>query len=132
MSQTSPKQDALLLVLFKCGLTQKEAAKLLGVATITINRICQGTLALSEELATKMEQELDVAATWILANDDQAPIVTPRGGLWSKELYEFAQGSACLATEKMPGAKSVFFLSLRLRGRGPVRCLRRVYRLAFN
>jgi transcriptional regulator with XRE-family HTH domain len=85
--------------LFKCGLTQKKAAELFGVSLITNQRICQGTLGLSEEFAMKMEKELDVSAAWILANDDEAPIVTPRGGLWSKELYEFVQGSAYFAPE---------------------------------
>ena len=93
------------MVIVKTGLTKDDLAKLVGVAPITIQRICYGTLGLSEDLAKRMEEELDIAASWLLENDEEKPIVTPRGGLWSKELYEFAQGSRFFATEKKADGK---------------------------
>ncbi len=98
-----PQRPALRHVLGKirlaCGLSQKELAKLLGVAPITIQKIDQGVLQLSPDLAGKAENELDVAAGWLLANDSNTPPVTPRGGKWTKELYEFVQGGRYIVSE---------------------------------
>jgi transcriptional regulator with XRE-family HTH domain len=76
-----------------CKLNQEEMAKILGVAKITIARIESGTLSLSEKLANKVQEQFDVSAAWLLANDDLAPILTERDTLWSSSHFEFIQGS---------------------------------------
>jgi len=103
--QRPSKRHVLSLVRLNAGLTQKELAKLLGVAAISIQRIEQGTLPLSEDLAKKAESELDVSAGWLLANDPKEPAVSPRGTLWDKRLFEFTQGRRWSATEKNPGGE---------------------------
>jgi transcriptional regulator with XRE-family HTH domain len=99
-----PQRPALRHVLGKirleCQLNQPQLGKLLGVAPITVQKIEQGRLGLSEDLAGKAESELDVAAAWLLANDPKTPPVTPRGGKWSKDFFEFAQGSRFFLLEK--------------------------------
>jgi transcriptional regulator with XRE-family HTH domain len=75
------------------GLSQAGLAELLGVAAISIQRIEQGTLALSEELALKAEKTFDVSAAWLLANDPAQLAVTPRNTIWTKNFFELAQGT---------------------------------------
>ena len=85
MPKQPVKRHVLAEVRIKCGLTQRELGELLGVAMITIQRIEQGSLALSEDLATKAERELNVSAAWLLANDSKQPAVARSGlGLWTK------------------------------------------------
>jgi transcriptional regulator with XRE-family HTH domain len=93
MSQKPAKRHVLAEVRIKADLSQAELAKILGVATISVQKIEQGHLSLSEELAVKAQKELGVSAAWLLANDPAKPAVTPRGGLWTMEFYQFAQGS---------------------------------------
>jgi transcriptional regulator with XRE-family HTH domain len=99
MAQLPAKRHVLADIRMQCGLTQRKLAKILDVALITIQRIEQGTLGLSEELAAKAQDELDVAAGWLLANDPSTAPVTSRNTLWNSELYEFAQGSRTSAKE---------------------------------
>jgi transcriptional regulator with XRE-family HTH domain len=105
MPQKPARRHVLALVRIAAGLTQGQLAKLLGVKEITISRIERGTLALSEELAAKAQKELGVAAGWLLANDPKTPAISPRGGKWSKQLFEFAQGDRMSVIEKTPKGK---------------------------
>lgn len=91
MAQAPARRHVLARVRIEAGLSQKELAKLLGVAGITVQKIEQGKLKLSEELAQKVQNELDVSAAWLLANDPKMPPVTFRGGSWAKIWYEYTQ-----------------------------------------
>src|SRR5262245_59957576 len=101
-------KHALAVVRKACGLTQKELAGLLGVSAITVQRIEQGSLALSEELARKAQEQLDVSSRWLLSGDPSQPPLTPRNTYWSKDLYEFRQGNRFVAVEKNDRAQGYF------------------------
>jgi transcriptional regulator with XRE-family HTH domain len=92
MAQKPALRHVLGQVRLEAGLSQSELAKILGCAAVTVQKIEQGNLGLSEELAAKVEEELGVSAAWLLANDPKAPAVTSHGTFWTKDLYEFAQG----------------------------------------
>src|SRR5580704_2415053 len=98
MAQNPAKRHVIANVRLQCGLSQAELAKILargrkkGLAAVTVQRIEQGTLELSEDLARRAEEELGVSAAYLLANDLQEEPVTPKGGRWTTNLYEFAQG----------------------------------------
>jgi transcriptional regulator with XRE-family HTH domain len=89
--QNSARRHVLADVRLKIGLTQFALAKVLGCHLMTVQKIEQGILPLSEEMAGRVETELDVASAWLLANNPQTPPVTPRGSAWAKEHYELAQ-----------------------------------------
>jgi transcriptional regulator with XRE-family HTH domain len=78
---------------------------LLGVSTITVQRIEQGSLSLSEELADRIQDQLDLSAEWLLANDPKIPPLSSRKAYWTKDLYEFAQGNRFVVTEKRLSGK---------------------------
>jgi transcriptional regulator with XRE-family HTH domain len=80
-------------VRMKTGLSQSQLSKILGCSIVTVQRIEQGTLALSEDLAAKAQKVLDVSADWLLVNDPTQPATTPRGGLWTEHFYELTQGT---------------------------------------
>lgn len=111
MQNLRKRRHVLVQVRKACGLTQEQLAKLLKVSTITIQRIEQGTLALSEELARKIQDQFDVSAEWLLANSSKIPPLSSRNAYWTKDLYEFAQGKRFVATEtklsSKPGAIQV-------------------------
>lgn len=100
MAQKPALRHVLGDVRLKAGLSQLELSKLLGCSGITVQRIEQSTLPLSIDLASKVEEELDVSAAWLLANDPRVPAMTPRRTLWTKDLYEFAQGSRSKVQEE--------------------------------
>jgi transcriptional regulator with XRE-family HTH domain len=110
MPQRPAKRHVLADIRIECGLTQPELAKILGCAAVTVQRIEQGKLGLSEELAQKIEGEFDVSAGFLLANDPKESPVTKRGGRWAKELYEFAQGVRSVVVEKTPSGKLRYHL----------------------
>jgi transcriptional regulator with XRE-family HTH domain len=93
MAQKPAKRHVVANARLEIGLSQVDLADLLGCSTVTVQRIEQGTLALSEELALKVQEALDISATWLLANDPARPPITPGGGLWNRFNYEFAQAS---------------------------------------
>ena len=93
MTQKPAKRHVLANARIEVGLSQVELADLLSCSTATVQRIEQGTLALSEELALKVQEALDISATWLLANDPVRPPITPGGGLWNRFNYEFARAS---------------------------------------
>jgi transcriptional regulator with XRE-family HTH domain len=103
MAQKPALRHVLGQVRLQAGLSQSDLAKILGCAAVTVQKIEQGNLGLSEELAAKVEEELGVSAAWLLANDPTQPALTPRGGLWTVNHYEFAQGSRHVVTETKPG-----------------------------
>ncbi len=79
MAQRPAKRHVLADIRIKCGLSQPGLAKILGVAHVTVQRIEQGRLALSEDLARRAEEELGVSASYLLANDLQEEPVMPEG-----------------------------------------------------
>ena len=93
MPQLPARRHVLAVVRILAGLSQKQLAKLLDCSAITIQKIEQGHLKLSEDLARRAEREIDVSAAWLLANDPKLEPITSRGGAWSRDLFEFAQGS---------------------------------------
>jgi transcriptional regulator with XRE-family HTH domain len=111
MPQKPAKRHVIADIRIQCGLTQTELAKILGygrpkgLAAITVQKIEQGKLELSEDLARRAEEELGVSASYLLANDPRGEPVTPRGGRWTTDLYEFAQGIRGAVTEEMPSGK---------------------------
>jgi transcriptional regulator with XRE-family HTH domain len=108
MAQRPAKRHVIADIRIKCGLPQPGLAKIIGVAAVTVQRIEQGTLELSEDLARRAEEELGVSAAYLLANDPQEEPVTPRGGRWTTDMYEFKQGSRSNAVEEMPSGKHSF------------------------
>jgi transcriptional regulator with XRE-family HTH domain len=92
MAQRPAKRHVIANVRIEAGFSQMELASVLDCAAVTVQRIEQGTLALSEELAIKAQEALNVSAAWLLANNPNQPAVTPEGGLWNKLSYEFAAG----------------------------------------
>jgi len=93
MAQKPAKRHVLANARIELGFSQVQLAGLLGCSTATVQRIEQGTLALSEELALKVQEALDISATWLLANDPARPPITPSGGFWNRFNYEFARAS---------------------------------------
>jgi transcriptional regulator with XRE-family HTH domain len=93
VAQKPAKRHVLANARIEVGLSQVELADLLGCSTATVQRIEQGTLALSEELSLKVQEALDISATWLLANDPARPPIAPGGGLWNRFNYEFARAS---------------------------------------
>jgi DNA-binding XRE family transcriptional regulator len=97
-----------------CKLNQDDMAKILGVAKITIARIESGSLKLSEKLANKIQEEFDVSAAWLLANDDLAPILTERDTIWGSDHFEFTQGwRSDLLEQERDGTTSITYRSDR-------------------
>jgi transcriptional regulator with XRE-family HTH domain len=110
MAQKPALRHVLGQVRLEAGLSQSELAKILGCAAVTVQKIEQGNLGLSEELATKIEEEIGVSAAWLLANDSEQPAVSPRGGFWTVNHYEYAQGARMtMAEEKLDGRKTFRF-----------------------
>jgi transcriptional regulator with XRE-family HTH domain len=109
------KRHVLASVRRTCGLTQKQLAQLLGVSAISVQRIEQGSLKLSEELAETAQRQLDISAEWLLANDPKIPPLSSRNAYWTKDLYEFRQGSRFTVSEKrLSGRESAFQVNLEL------------------
>jgi DNA-binding XRE family transcriptional regulator len=102
MAQRPAKRHVIADIRTRCDLPQPGLAKILGVAAVTVQRIEQGTLELSEDLARRAEEELGVSAAYLLANDLQEEPVTPKGGRWTTDMYEFKQGIRGHAVEDMP------------------------------
>ena len=93
MAQKPAKRHVLANARIELGFSQVQLAGLLGCSTATVQRIEQGTLALSEELALKVQEALDISATWLLANDPARPPITPGDRFWNRFNYEFARAS---------------------------------------
>jgi transcriptional regulator with XRE-family HTH domain len=91
--QKSARRHVLADIRLSAGLSQAQLAKILGVAAVSVQKIEQGHLALSEELAGKAQEVLDVSARWLLANDPTQSALTPRGNLWTKVFYELTSGT---------------------------------------
>jgi len=93
MAQIPARRHVIADVRLETGLSQAELAKILGVAAISIQKIEQGSLKLSEDLAIKAQKVFDVSAAWLLTNDPTQLAVTPRGDLWTEDFYELTQGT---------------------------------------
>jgi transcriptional regulator with XRE-family HTH domain len=123
MSQKPAKRHVIAEIRIKAELTQAELAKILGVAAVSIQRIEQGRLGLSKELAEKAEKELGISADWLLANDPTKPAVTPHDVLWTKDFYEFTQGSVPVVLVKdLRGQETIRVkLNAAVRSEGTIR-----------
>src|ERR1700730_12350703 len=108
MAQRPAKRHVLADIRIRCGLSQPGLAKIFGGAHVTVQRIEQGRLSLSEDLARRAEEELGVSAAYLLANDPQEEPVTPKGGRWATDMYEFKQGIRSHAVEEMPSGSKRF------------------------
>jgi transcriptional regulator with XRE-family HTH domain len=104
--QRSAERHILGTIRTAIELTQADLARVLGVSTILVQRIEQGRINLSERLARKTEAELDLSAAWLLANDPDAPPVTPRGSRWHPGLFQSLQGFQCVAKKRDNGKPS--------------------------
>ena len=93
MAQKPAKRHVLANARIEIELSQADLADLLGCSTATVQRIEQGTLGLSEELALKVQEALDISATWLLANDPARPPITPGDRFWNRFNYQFARAS---------------------------------------
>ena len=93
MAQKPARRHALFTVREKLGLTQAQLGAVLDCSGITVQRIEQGTLRMSEDLALKAQEKIDISAAWLLSNDRSQLPVTPRGNLWSKDFYELTGGT---------------------------------------
>jgi transcriptional regulator with XRE-family HTH domain len=93
MARKPAKRHVIAEIRLRAGLSQSELAELLGCAAVTVQRIEQGKLALSEDLAGKAQESLDISAAWLLANNPTELPVTPRNDLWTKDYYELTQGT---------------------------------------
>jgi transcriptional regulator with XRE-family HTH domain len=93
MAQKPAKRHVLANARIEIGLSQVALADLLGCSTATVQRIEQGTLALSEELALKVQEALDISVTWLVANDPARPPLTSGGRFWNRFSYEIARAS---------------------------------------
>lgn len=91
MAQAPALRHVLGQIRLECRLSQKQLAKLLQYAPITIQQIEQGILALSEGLAFKAQKQLGISAAWLLENDILVPPVTPHRTTWTPAHYELAQ-----------------------------------------
>jgi transcriptional regulator with XRE-family HTH domain len=78
-------------VRIKAGLSQAQLSEILDCSVVTVQRIEQGTLSLSENLAKKAQKILDVSADWLLANNPKERAVTPRDDVWTKDSFELTQ-----------------------------------------
>jgi transcriptional regulator with XRE-family HTH domain len=93
MPRKPARRHVIAEVRIRAGLSQAELAKILGCAAVTVQRIEQGKLGLSEDLAVRAQKELGVSAAWLLANDPAQLVISPIGGLWAKDIYEATQGA---------------------------------------
>ena len=93
MPRKPARRHVIAEVRIRAGLSQAELAKILGCAAVTVQRIEQGKLGLSEDLAVRAQKELGVSAAWLLANDPAQLAISPIGGLWAKDIYEATQGA---------------------------------------
>jgi transcriptional regulator with XRE-family HTH domain len=69
------------------GVGQKEMASLLHCATITVQKIENGGLRLSDEFAKRVSHETGVHIAWLLNGDPTAPPVTIAGAPYANEFY---------------------------------------------
>src|SRR6516165_1508102 len=93
MPRPPARRHLLCEIRLEIGLSQREFAKILGCSLSTVQQIEQGELALSEKLAAKVQENVDVSAAWLLANDPAQLAVTPRGNVWTKNFFELVQGT---------------------------------------
>jgi transcriptional regulator with XRE-family HTH domain len=93
MAQRPARRHVIAEIRLETGLSQAQLAEILDCAAVTVQRIEQGSLALSAELAAKAQKVLDVDSAWLLANDPTQSPLTPRGNLWTKDFYKLTQGT---------------------------------------
>jgi transcriptional regulator with XRE-family HTH domain len=87
----SPLRHPLALLRQVIGTSQKELADVLGKSAATVQAIELRKLALSEDLAAKIENETGVSADWLLAGDVTRPIENSSGAIYLKDDYELAR-----------------------------------------
>lgn len=71
-----------------CGLGQKEMAERVGRSTITIQKVENKGLALSEDLARRISHETGIALSWLLDGNAKVAPATVDGRPFTREIYE--------------------------------------------
>jgi transcriptional regulator with XRE-family HTH domain len=102
----SPKRHPLALLRLTLGLTQKEMAGLAGCATITIQSIERGKLALSGKLAEHISAITGVSEDWLVAGDPGAEMIAEDGSLYTCEKFE--ERRAILFSRKLSSKRVIF------------------------
>jgi transcriptional regulator with XRE-family HTH domain len=90
----SPLRHPLAVLRQIVGITQKELANLVGKSAATVQAIELGKLALSEELAAKIENQTGVSSDWLLDGDVTRPIENALGASYLKDDYELARAKS--------------------------------------
>jgi transcriptional regulator with XRE-family HTH domain len=88
------------------GLTQKEMAELAGCATITVQSIETGKLALSGKLAEHISAITGVSEDWLVAGDPMAPMIAEDGSAYTRR--EFEERRAILFSRKLSTKRVAF------------------------
>jgi transcriptional regulator with XRE-family HTH domain len=81
-------RHALAMLRLTLGLTQKEMAELAGCATITIQSIERGKLALSGKLAEHISAITGVNEDWLVAGDPTAEMIAEDGTAYTHKTFE--------------------------------------------
>ena len=107
--QNPARRHVIADVRVKCGLTQATLAELVDYHTMTIQKIEQGVLTMSAQIAARLGEVLDLDPNWLLANDPAAPPITQTGIPWLPEHYELARMNTTtwgLLVQRGPSPKS--------------------------
>jgi DNA-binding XRE family transcriptional regulator len=89
--QNPARRHVIANVRLECGLTQAGLAELVDCHTMTVQKIEQGALMMSAQMATRLGEVLDLDPNWLLANNSMAPPITQTGAPWLREHYELAR-----------------------------------------
>jgi transcriptional regulator with XRE-family HTH domain len=107
--QNPARRHVIADIRLKCGLTQAALAELVDYHTMTVQKIEQGVLMMSAQMATRLGEVLDLDPNWLLANNPAVPPVTQTGIPWLREHYELARMNTTtwgLLAQRGPSPKS--------------------------
>ena len=90
----SPLRTPLAILRIELGLTQEKLGKLVGKARRTIQAIEIGKLRLTEDLAAEISEKTGISARWLLEGKPDAPMMTPEGEAYTKEVFDALRGRA--------------------------------------
>jgi len=93
----SPLRTPLAILRIELGLTQEKLGKLVGKARRTIQAIEIGKLRLTEDLAAEISAKTGISARWLLEGKPDAPMLTPGGEAYTKEVFDALRGRALRA-----------------------------------
>jgi transcriptional regulator with XRE-family HTH domain len=96
-------------------MTQKELARILNRAPVTIQKIELGERPLVASLAEEISQQTGVSLEWLMKNDVSESIVDQRGAPYTKQSFEDFQSLAYTRTH--PGLSSIESIHVRTTNR---------------